>query len=80
MSINYLHLLNTKTVLLFVCLLLLFVVSSVFSESYLIKDVCHNDKWKGNQFIKNIYTCTTCEPYNATEFKDEKSLIFFEVQ
>jgi hypothetical protein len=76
MSNNYSHLLNTKTFGLFACLL--FIVGSVLSESHLIKDVCHNHKWSGSQFIKDIHTCT-CEPYNATDLQDKKSLIFFEV-
>ena len=59
--------------------LLTFCATSVLSESYFVRDVCHNRRWSGKHFLRDVHQCT-CEPYNEENLRDKKSLIFFEVR
>ena len=61
--------------------LVLFILSVVLvlSENFAISATCHNDAWSGQNFMKNVAHQCTCEPYNADDMKEKKSLIFFEV-
>jgi hypothetical protein len=61
-----------------VCLFISLCVFYVLSESYIVSNVCYNHNWNGRIFLRDVYL-STCEPYNATDFKEKQSLIFFEV-